>query len=35
MLCIWEVELYSQKLLVKERKRGESSENTTRVGKRQ
>ena len=35
MLCMWKVGLYSQKLLAKERKRGKSSRNTTRVGKRQ
>ena len=35
MLCVWKVEPYGQKLLAKERKRGESSKNTARVGKRQ
>ena len=35
MLCMWKVGLYSQKLLAKERKRGKSSRNTTRVGKKQ
>ena len=35
MLCMWKVGLYSQKLLAKERKRGKSNRNTTRVGKRQ
>ena len=35
MLCVWEVGLYGQKLLAKERKRGENSGNTARVSKRQ
>ena len=38
MLCMWEVGLYGQKLLVKKEKRekrGKNSGNTIRVGKRQ
>ena len=35
MLCMWKVELYSQKLLAKEEKRKENGRSTTEVNKRQ
>jgi len=35
MFCMWKVGPYSQELLAEKEKRGKSSGNTIRVGKRQ